>query len=140
MLSGDADIIDEHVCLLRPAEYVLAVRQRDVALAKNDVIPPLTPRASLPAIQFLYHDQIQREEFLNLGGGASFALSDKVDLFGSMIHTVAKERKKGRTTNRPASRIQNSAFQILNYWFPRPLPACARSVGGGTMFFERRYA
>ena len=110
MLSEDADIIDEHVCLLRSAEYVLAVRQRDVALAKNDVIPPLTPRASLPAIQFLYHDQIQREEFLNLGGGASFALSDKVDLFGSMIHTVAKERKKGRTTNRPASRIQNSKF------------------------------
>jgi hypothetical protein len=50
---------------------------------------PLSPRASLPALQFMNHDRIQREDFLNLGGGASFALSDKVDLFGSMMHTVA---------------------------------------------------
>ena len=51
-------------------------------------LPP-NPRVNLPAIQFLYHDQIQREEFLNVGGGASFALNDKIDLFGSLIHTAA---------------------------------------------------
>ena len=50
---------------------------------------PLAPRASLPASQFLNHDRIQREEFLNLGGGASFALSNTIDIFGSLIHTVA---------------------------------------------------
>jgi hypothetical protein len=57
-------------------------------LTHGGIDMPLSPRAELPALQFLYHDQIQREEFLNLGGGASFSLNDRIDLFGSMIHTV----------------------------------------------------
>jgi hypothetical protein len=58
-------------------------------LTHGGIDMPPSPRANLPALQFLYHDQIQREDFLNVGGGASFALSDKVDLFGSLIHTAA---------------------------------------------------
>lgn len=50
---------------------------------------PPNPRVNLPALQYLHHDQIQREDFLNLGGGASFALSEKLDLYGSLIHTAA---------------------------------------------------
>jgi hypothetical protein len=38
---------------------------------------------------FTHHDQVSRENFLTLGGGAAVALSEKVDLFGSLIHTVA---------------------------------------------------
>ena len=58
-------------------------------LTHGGIDTPPNPRVNLPAFQFLYHDQIQRENFLNLGGGASFALSEKFDLFGSLIHTVA---------------------------------------------------
>ena len=50
---------------------------------------PANPRVNLPPLEYLYHDQIQREDFLNVGGGASFALSEKVDLYGSLIHTAA---------------------------------------------------
>lgn len=39
---------------------------------------------------FLVHDQIQRDHYLNLGGGASYALSEKTDIFGSVVHTVEK--------------------------------------------------
>ena len=58
-------------------------------LTHGGIDTPPNPRVNLPAFQFLYHDQIQRENFLNLGGGASFALSEKFDLFGSLIHTAA---------------------------------------------------
>jgi len=39
-------------------------------------------------VLFPQHDRITRDEFINVGGGAGFSLSEKVDLFGSIIHTV----------------------------------------------------
>ena len=39
---------------------------------------------------FQYHDQITQINFLDLGGGVSFALTDRVDFFSSLIHTVAE--------------------------------------------------
>ncbi len=39
-------------------------------------------------VLFPQHDRITRDEFINVGGGAGFSLSGKVDLFGSIIHTV----------------------------------------------------
>ena len=38
---------------------------------------------------FQYHDQITQIHFLDIGGGASFALTDRVDFFGSLLRTVA---------------------------------------------------
>ena len=58
-------------------------------LTHGGIDAPPNPRVNLPPLEFLYHDQIQREDFLNVGGGASFALSEKVDLYGSLIHTAA---------------------------------------------------
>jgi hypothetical protein len=58
-------------------------------LTHGGIDTPPNPRVNLPPLEFLYHDQIQREDFLNLGGGLSFTLSDKLDLYGSMIHTAA---------------------------------------------------
>jgi hypothetical protein len=49
---------------------------------------PANPRVDLPPLEYAHHDQIQREDFLNLGAGASFAVSERVDLYGSLIHTV----------------------------------------------------
>ena len=34
------------------------------------------------------HDRISRDEFINVGGGAAYSLNEKVDIFGSVIHTV----------------------------------------------------
>jgi hypothetical protein len=36
-----------------------------------------------------HHDQVGRDNILNVGGGAVYALTDTVDIFGSMLHTVA---------------------------------------------------
>jgi hypothetical protein len=47
------------------------------------------PRANLPALQFLHHDQITRINFLNVGGGAAYSLTEKIDVFASMIRTLA---------------------------------------------------
>jgi hypothetical protein len=35
-----------------------------------------------------YHDQLQRSDFLNLGGGITFALNDAVEIFGAASNTV----------------------------------------------------
>jgi hypothetical protein len=37
---------------------------------------------------FPQHDRITRDEFINAGGGAAYSLSENVDLFGSVIHTL----------------------------------------------------
>jgi hypothetical protein len=47
-------------------------------------------KAILTPEQFLHHDQIQEENILSLGGGASYSLTDSLDLFGSLLHTVAQ--------------------------------------------------
>jgi hypothetical protein len=47
-------------------------------------------RLELPPDVFVHHDQIQRENMLTVGGGASYSLNDSVDLFGSLTHTVAQ--------------------------------------------------
>ncbi len=40
-------------------------------------------------VLFPVHDQITKDNFVNLGGGAAYSLNDKIDVFGSVIHTVA---------------------------------------------------
>jgi len=50
----------------------------------------LNSRVDLGPLLFSHHDQIDRLNFLNLGGGATYALTGKIDLFGSLIHTVAQ--------------------------------------------------
>src|SRR5262252_577294 len=50
----------------------------------------LNSRVDLGPLLFSHHDQIDRINFLNMGGGASFAVTENVDLFGSLIHAVAQ--------------------------------------------------
>jgi hypothetical protein len=53
----------------------------DLTLNSKEVLGP---------ILFSHHDQIDRVNFLNLGGGGSYSLTEQVDLFGALIHTVAQ--------------------------------------------------
>ena len=43
----------------------------------------------LGPVLYPHHDQISRDNFLNLGGGAAYTLTPSVDVFGSVIHTQA---------------------------------------------------
>ena len=49
---------------------------------------PVPPAPPLPTLLWQHHDQIGRENELNLGGGAAFSITRSFDLFGSVIHTV----------------------------------------------------
>ena len=49
---------------------------------------PLPSATPLPPVLWQHHDQIGRENGLNLGGGAAFSITPSFDLFGSVIHTV----------------------------------------------------
>lgn len=46
------------------------------------------PSVSRTNERWRHHDQISRIDDLNLGGGANFALTNSVDVFGSLVHTV----------------------------------------------------
>ena len=71
-----------------PKLRLLALSTGQLTHGGIDLVP--SARVNLPAIQFAHHDQIQRDNFLDLGGGAAYSLTDRVDLFGSLIRTVAK--------------------------------------------------
>ena len=51
----------------------------------------VSPRADNPAPSpiFVHHDQLAREGFLNLGGGAGFTLSKRIELFAADVRTVS---------------------------------------------------
>jgi hypothetical protein len=53
-----------------------------------DMVP--NAKVNLPAIFYEHHDQITRDNFLNLGMGAAYSLNERMDLYGSLVHTVAK--------------------------------------------------
>ena len=42
-----------------------------------------------------HHDQVDRVNFLNLGGGIAYSLTDNVDIFGSMLHVVSQRNGHG---------------------------------------------
>jgi hypothetical protein len=60
-------------------------------------IPIMGPGGMAMSLQ-PFHDRIDRTHFLNVGGGAAFALRDSVDLFGSMVTSVAN--RNGHALNR----------------------------------------
>jgi hypothetical protein len=49
---------------------------------------PLGGLPAVPAEYKLTHDIIQRVNFVNLGGGAAYSLTDSLDLFGSFTRLV----------------------------------------------------
>jgi hypothetical protein len=60
-------------------------------------IPPAGPNA-IPMPFQPQHDRIDRTDFLNVGGGASFSMRDSLDVFASIVTNVAN--RNGHATNR----------------------------------------
>ena len=61
----------------------------------------LTLVQDVPEVQFQNHDRIARDDFLHVGGGASFTLTERLDLFGSFVTQVAG--RNGHKLNRNIS-------------------------------------
>jgi hypothetical protein len=58
-------------------------------LTHGGVDLPLPTAPPLPTLILQHHDQIGRDNELNLGGGAAVSITPSFDLFVSVIHTVA---------------------------------------------------
>jgi len=59
---------------------------------------PLTGQAGLPAALLPVHDVIQRVNFVNLGGGIAYSITDSFDMFGSFLRQV--DGRNGHMLNR----------------------------------------
>jgi len=59
-----------------------------------------SPELGFDPIRFPVHDQITRDNFLTVGGGVAYAMSEKIDLFGSVIHALAAEQRNSHQIDR----------------------------------------
>jgi hypothetical protein len=82
----------EGAYFLTPPLRLLAMMAGRIAHTGIDLYPD--SGRVLPFEIFSHHDQISRESFTNVGGGAAYSLNDTVDVFGSFTVTV-----RGRNTH-----------------------------------------
>ena len=80
----------EAAYFVTPKLRVLGLTSGQITHGGIDFLGSAIMRVILTPDQFLHHDQIQQENFLSLGGGASYSLTESLDVFGSMLHTVAQ--------------------------------------------------
>lgn len=74
-----------------PALRVIGLTSGQVTHGGIDAKPEL----AFDPIIFPVHDQITRDDFLTVGGGAAYAISEKIDLFGSFVHALAAAQRNG---------------------------------------------
>jgi hypothetical protein len=80
----------EAAYFVTPKLRLLALSSAQITHGGIDFLGGPIMKAILTPEQFLHHDQIQEENMLSVGGGASYSLTDSLDLFGSLLHTVAQ--------------------------------------------------
>jgi hypothetical protein len=80
----------EAAYFLTPKLRVLGLTSGQITHGGIDFLGGPIMRAILTPDQFLHHDQIQEENYLSVGGGASYSLTESFDVFGSMLHTVVQ--------------------------------------------------
>jgi len=76
----------------RPSVRLLAMMAGRIGHTGIDLYPD--SGRVLPFTVFSHHDQLSRESYTNLGGGAAYSLNDRFDVFGSYTVTV-----RGRNTH-----------------------------------------
>jgi hypothetical protein len=59
-----------------------------------------SPALGFDPIRFPVHDQISRDDFLTVGAGVGYAMNEKIDLFGSVIHALASAQRNSHQINR----------------------------------------
>src|SRR5207249_6184298 len=67
-------------------------------LTRGGVDIPIMGSGGMAMPLQLVHDRIDRTHFLNVGGGGSFAVTESVDVFGSVMTNVAN--RNGHALNR----------------------------------------
>ena len=80
----------EAAYFVTPKLRVMGLSSGQITHGGIDFYGTTLSRALLTPDQFNHHDQIIRENILTLGSGVSFSLNDSLDVFGSLLHTVAQ--------------------------------------------------
>lgn len=79
--------------------------------------------------RFFHHDQLSRDNFLNIGGGLSYALTGSVDVFASYIKTVSGRNghkiQQGLTVGASWS---FSPTQVVRRYFPKKSPKLGSAI------------
>jgi hypothetical protein len=83
--------------------YFVTPRVRVIGLTGGQVTHggiDASPELGFDPIRFPVHDQITRDDFLTVGAGVAYAMSEKIDLFGSVIHALAAEQRNSHQIDR----------------------------------------
>ena len=83
--------------------YFVTPRVRVIGLSGGQVTHggiDQSPALGFDPIRFPVHDQISRDNFLTVGAGVAYAMSEKIDLFGSVIHALAAAQRNSHQINR----------------------------------------
>jgi hypothetical protein len=90
------DISHNRSMLNTEAGYFVTPKVRVIGLASGQITHggiDASPELGFDPIRFPVHDQITRDDFLTLGGGVAYAMSEKFDIFGSVVHALAAAQR-----------------------------------------------
>jgi hypothetical protein len=88
----------------------------------------------LPPEQFVNHDQIVREHYLNLSAGTSVSLSDSVDVFAAFM-----KQKAGRNTHEVSRAISiGMSWAFKRQREPDDIAAAAAPTGRAVESLDRQ--
>jgi hypothetical protein len=83
--------------------YFVTPRVRIIGLSSGQITHggiDATPELGFDPIRFPVHDQITRDNFVTVGGGGAYAVSEKIDLFGSVVHALAAAQRNSHQIDR----------------------------------------
>jgi hypothetical protein len=92
------DIAHNRSMLSAEAGYFFTPKVRGIGLVSGQVTHggiDAYPEIGFDPIRFPVHDQITRDNFLTVGGGVAWAMGEKIDLFGSIVHALAAAQRNG---------------------------------------------
>jgi len=92
------DISHNRSMVSAEAGYFVTPKFRVIALSSGQVTHggiDASPATGFDPILFPVHDQITHDDFLTVGGGVAYAVSEKLDLFGSIVHALAAPQRNG---------------------------------------------
>jgi hypothetical protein len=92
------DISHNRSMVSAEAGYFVTPKVRVIGLGSGQITHggiDVSPAVGLDPIRFPVHDQISRDNFLSVGGGVAYAISKKIDLFGSVVHALAAAQRNG---------------------------------------------
>jgi hypothetical protein len=97
------DISHNRSMLSAEAGYFVTPRVRVIGLSSGQITHggiDASPELAFDPIRFPVHDQITRDNFVTIGGGVAYAMSEKIDLFGSLVHALVAAQRNSHQIDR----------------------------------------